>query len=63
MSWLDTGYLSCCRFLDDDQIVTGSGDTTCALWDIETGQQATTFPDTPGRHEPFSLRTQTVSGA
>ncbi|KAJ8418927.1 hypothetical protein AAFF_G00004260 [Aldrovandia affinis] len=38
-----TGYLSCCRFLDDSQIVTSSGDTTCALWDIETGQQATTF--------------------
>lgn len=22
------GYLSCCRFLDDNQIVTSSGDTT-----------------------------------
>lgn len=22
------GYLSCCRFLDDSQIVTSSGDTT-----------------------------------
>uniref|UniRef100_A0A5F9D3K2 G protein subunit beta 2 n=1 Tax=Oryctolagus cuniculus TaxID=9986 RepID=A0A5F9D3K2_RABIT len=32
-----TGYLSCCRFLDDNQIITSSGDTTCALWDIETG--------------------------
>uniref|UniRef100_A0A8C6XM84 G protein subunit beta 1 n=1 Tax=Naja naja TaxID=35670 RepID=A0A8C6XM84_NAJNA len=32
-----TGYLSCCRFVDDNQIVTSSGDTTCALWDIETG--------------------------
>ncbi|XP_030042174.1 guanine nucleotide-binding protein G(I)/G(S)/G(T) subunit beta-3 [Microcaecilia unicolor] len=38
-----TGYLSCCRFLDDNQIVTSSGDTTCALWDIETGQQKTIF--------------------
>ncbi|KAE8589767.1 hypothetical protein XENTR_v10017731 [Xenopus tropicalis] len=38
-----TGYLSCCRFLDDNQIVTSSGDTTCALWDIETGQQKTVF--------------------
>nr|XP_026652581.1 guanine nucleotide-binding protein G(I)/G(S)/G(T) subunit beta-1 [Zonotrichia albicollis] len=26
-----TGYLSCCRFLDDNQIVTSSGDTTCFL--------------------------------
>ncbi|XP_043935543.1 guanine nucleotide-binding protein G(I)/G(S)/G(T) subunit beta-3 [Protopterus annectens] len=38
-----TGYLSCCRFLDDNQIVTSSGDTTCALWDIETGTQKTIF--------------------
>lgn len=37
------GYLSCCRFLDDNQIVTSSGDMTCALWDIETGQQTTSF--------------------
>jgi len=34
-----TGYLSCCRFIDDNKIVTSSGDMTCALWDIETGQQ------------------------
>ena len=38
-----TGYLSCCRFLDDNQIVTSSCDMTCALWDIETGQQVTTY--------------------
>jgi guanine nucleotide-binding protein G(I)/G(S)/G(T) subunit beta-1 len=54
-----TGYLSCCRFLDDSQIVTSSGDMTwfvdeasrldqefisfSALWDIETGQQTTSF--------------------
>lgn len=38
-----TGYLSCCRFIDDNQIVTSSGDMTCALWDIETGQQIISF--------------------
>uniref|UniRef100_A0A0P6JAJ2 Guanine nucleotide-binding protein G(I)/G(S)/G(T) subunit beta-3 n=1 Tax=Heterocephalus glaber TaxID=10181 RepID=A0A0P6JAJ2_HETGA len=38
-----TGYLSCCRFLDDSSIVTSSGDTTCALWDIETAQQKAVF--------------------
>jgi len=38
-----TGYLSCCRFLDDNQIVTSSGDMTSALWDIETGQQTVSF--------------------
>ncbi|GAA6072258.1 guanine nucleotide-binding protein G(I)/G(S)/G(T) subunit beta-3b, partial [Tachysurus ichikawai] len=34
-----TGYLSCARFLNDNEILTSSGDTTCALWDIETGKQ------------------------
>lgn len=29
------GYLSSCRFLDDKQILTSSGDSTCILWDIE----------------------------
>lgn len=38
-----TGYLSCCRFLDDTRIVTSSGDMSCALWDIETGQQTTAY--------------------
>jgi guanine nucleotide-binding protein G(I)/G(S)/G(T) subunit beta-1 len=45
-----TGYLSCCRFLGSDsknevisKIVTSSGDTTCAIWDIETGQQCALF--------------------
>ena len=27
------------RFLDDNQILTSSGDMSCVLWDIETGQQ------------------------
>ena len=37
------GYLSCCRFLSDQEIITSSGDMTCALWDLESGQQTTTF--------------------
>ncbi|XP_072334842.1 guanine nucleotide-binding protein G(I)/G(S)/G(T) subunit beta-3-like [Scyliorhinus torazame] len=37
------GYLSCCRFLNDNEIITSSGDTTCVLWDIETGREKTTF--------------------
>ncbi|KAK2530884.1 Gnb4 [Columba livia] len=49
------GYLSCCRFLDDNQIVTSSGDTTCALWDIETGQQTTTFTGHTGDVMSLSL--------
>ncbi|KAG7335813.1 hypothetical protein KOW79_000506 [Hemibagrus wyckioides] len=38
-----TGYLSCCRFLSDTEIITCSGDCTCCLWDIETGAQKTIF--------------------
>ncbi|XP_046875382.1 guanine nucleotide-binding protein G(I)/G(S)/G(T) subunit beta-3b [Hypomesus transpacificus] len=34
-----TGYLACCRFLSDTEILTASGDTTCCLWDLETGKQ------------------------
>ncbi|KAM9225174.1 guanine nucleotide-binding protein subunit beta-4 [Dugong dugon] len=61
-----TGYLSCCRFLDDSQIVTSSGDTTCALWDIETAQQTTTFTGHSGDVMSLSLSPDTrtfVSGA
>ncbi|XP_015685761.1 guanine nucleotide-binding protein subunit beta-4-like, partial [Protobothrops mucrosquamatus] len=50
-----TGYLSCCRFLDDNQIITSSGDTTCALWDIETGQQTTAFTGHTGDVMSLSL--------
>eukprot|EP00479_Gromia_sphaerica_P010111 TRINITY_DN452_c1_g1_i1.p1 TRINITY_DN452_c1_g1~~TRINITY_DN452_c1_g1_i1.p1 ORF type:complete len:350 (-),score=62.54 TRINITY_DN452_c1_g1_i1:818-1867(-) len=33
------GYLSCCRFIDDHEIITSSGDSTCILWDIEQNRQ------------------------
>jgi len=38
-----TGFLSCCRFLDNKQIITSSGDHTCILWDLDTGTPLTTF--------------------
>lgn len=78
-----TGYLSCCRFLDDNQvkwsvvgpnipsglavliincvvyyatqIVTSSGDMSCGLWDIETGQQVTSFMGHTGDVMALSL--------
>jgi len=43
-----TGYLSCCRFLSDRQILTSSGDMTCLLWDIEAGMKTTEFTDHTG---------------
>ncbi|CAG0912266.1 unnamed protein product [Notodromas monacha] len=34
-----SSYMSCCLFPNSDQqILTGSGDSTCALWDVESGQ-------------------------
>ena len=33
-----TSYMSCCLFPgSDNQVLTGSGDATCALWDVESG--------------------------
>eukprot|EP00455_Lapot_gusevi_P038896 TRINITY_DN4358_c0_g2_i1.p1 TRINITY_DN4358_c0_g2~~TRINITY_DN4358_c0_g2_i1.p1 ORF type:complete len:348 (-),score=119.17 TRINITY_DN4358_c0_g2_i1:249-1292(-) len=42
------GYLSCCRFLGNDSIVTASGDSTCILWDIESKQPKVIFSDHGG---------------
>lgn len=39
------GYLSCCRFVDEKEIITSSGDGTCILWDIETKTPKTTFAE------------------
>jgi len=37
------GYLSCCRFLSDTQMLTSSGDSLCILWDITTQKPLTVF--------------------
>ena len=42
------GYLSCCRFIDDNEIITSSGDSTCILWDINTKQPKQIFNDHAG---------------
>lgn len=31
------GYLSCCRFVNQESILTSSGDSTCIIWDVEMG--------------------------
>eukprot|EP00128_Syssomonas_multiformis_P001575 Colp12_sorted_trinity150504_noHs@8343 len=38
-----TGYVSCVRFLNDQTLLTASGDHTCALWDLNTGAVKTQF--------------------
>jgi guanine nucleotide-binding protein G(I)/G(S)/G(T) subunit beta-1 len=43
-----SGYISCCRFINDRQIVTSSGDMTCMLWDIEQGVRTMEFNDHTG---------------
>jgi WD40 repeat protein len=43
-----SGYLSCCRFINDRQIVTSSGDMTCMLWDIAAGVRVMEFNDHTG---------------
>ena len=36
--------MSCCLFPgSDNQVLTGSGDATCALWDVESGQVLQSF--------------------
>lgn len=62
-----SGYLSCCRFISDRRILTSSGDMTCVLWDIETGQKITEFADHLGDVMSLSINpldnNQFVSGA
>jgi len=40
-----SGYISCCRFLDDSKILTASGDSSCILWDIERGEKIMAFEE------------------
>uniref|UniRef100_A0A667Z671 Myosin VC n=1 Tax=Myripristis murdjan TaxID=586833 RepID=A0A667Z671_9TELE len=41
---MHTNYLSACSFTNSDmQILTSSGDGTCALWDVESGQLLQSF--------------------
>jgi len=42
------GYLSCCRFVRDAEIITSSGDSTCILWDVEAKTPKAIFNDHTG---------------
>ncbi|CAO3622743.1 unnamed protein product [Cunninghamella blakesleeana] len=50
-----TGYLSCCRFINDRQILTASGDMSCMLWDIDAGVKTEEFLDHTGDVMSLSL--------
>jgi guanine nucleotide-binding protein G(I)/G(S)/G(T) subunit beta-1 len=42
------GYLSCCRFVNEESIITSSGDSTCIYWDVERGEPKQHFTDHAG---------------
>eukprot|EP00484_Ammonia_sp_Unknown_P029687 CAMPEP_0197046064 /NCGR_PEP_ID=MMETSP1384-20130603/21820_1 /TAXON_ID=29189 /ORGANISM="Ammonia sp." /LENGTH=411 /DNA_ID=CAMNT_0042477775 /DNA_START=14 /DNA_END=1249 /DNA_ORIENTATION=+ len=37
------GYIACSRFIDNEHILTASGDSSCILWDIEYSQPIASF--------------------
>lgn len=37
------GYLSCCKFMGENKMLTSSGDTTCIYWDVSTTTPISTF--------------------
>jgi guanine nucleotide-binding protein G(I)/G(S)/G(T) subunit beta-1 len=39
------GFLSCCRFLSEEYILTSSGDSTCLRWNISSGRVMDTFAE------------------
>ena len=39
------GYLSCCRFIDEQRIVTCSGDSLCIVWDVERAEPTHEFDE------------------
>lgn len=49
------GYLSCCRFVSDAEIITSSGDSTCILWDVEAKTPTQIFNDHTGDVMSVSL--------
>eukprot|EP01084_Bolivina_argentea_P096002 172580_1 len=49
------GYLSCCRFVDENQILTSSGDASCILWDIERQTPIRTFVEHNGDVESVAV--------
>lgn len=56
-----TGYLSCCRFISDRQILTSSGDMSCMLWDIDAGMKTMEFDDHTGDVMRYGLSLGAVS--
>lgn len=62
-----TAYVSACRFRSDREMVTGSGDATCARWDVPTGRRVQQFAAHAGDVTSIALAPNTphlfVSGS
>lgn len=52
------GYLSCCRFISDEEMITSSGDSTCILWDIPRKTPKAIFNDHGGDVMSVSIQDQ-----
>jgi len=52
------GYLSCCRFIDEQSILTSSGDSTCIYWDVERCEPKVNFNDHGGDVMSVSVNPQ-----
>ncbi|KAH3764171.1 G protein complex beta subunit SfaD [Pelomyxa schiedti] len=50
-----TGYISCIKFLNENRILSSSGDFTCMLHDMETNTLVATFQDAPGDAMSISI--------
>jgi guanine nucleotide-binding protein G(I)/G(S)/G(T) subunit beta-1 len=50
------GFLSCCRFMSEEHILTSSGDSTCIRWDIASGRVLDTFAEHEADAMFLSLR-------
>ncbi|XP_063230458.1 guanine nucleotide-binding protein subunit beta-2-like [Bacillus rossius redtenbacheri] len=49
------GFLSCCRFLDDRTLLTGSGDMKICMWDLEASKKTLEFDAHAGDVASLSL--------
>jgi guanine nucleotide-binding protein G(I)/G(S)/G(T) subunit beta-1 len=54
------GFLSCCRFLDESEILTSSGDSTCIRWDISSGRPISTFAEHNADALSLSLKDRNI---
>jgi len=42
------GYISCCRYIDENRLISSSGDSTCILWDINRKAKLRVYNDHNG---------------